>query len=229
MYNNLDNEYHVGRIVDWRRCTAYHPPLYEDGDGPSVSKSDTVQVDDLEYYGTSPISTSEYLVRFPAGMQGRKEELLRWIILEEHSLAVGVAMVRGRSSTLKGGSPEKAAGSSDKGGGGGSWRPAMVLARSALELVTVRRYLHEDEGDGTLFAGMNAWTNRNSARRAGVDDRKNDRWALASFFGEEQHALLRLHDEARDLGLGEGAVAAGMNGNKRSSVDAPLAGGGCQD
>ena len=27
----------------------------------------------------------------------------------------------------------------------------------------------------------------------------DDRWGLASFFGEEQHALLRLRDETRDI------------------------------
>lgn len=27
LYNNLDNEYHVGRIVDWRACTVYPRPL----------------------------------------------------------------------------------------------------------------------------------------------------------------------------------------------------------
>ncbi|KAL7531908.1 hypothetical protein ACHAXR_004302 [Thalassiosira sp. AJA248-18] len=179
LYNNLDNEYHVGRIVDWRTCTVY-PPLYDKNDsGPSVSKNNTVQMKDLEYYGIGPISTSEYLVRFPAGLQGRKKELLRWIVLEEHSIAVGVSLIQGKTAKLKGGSVK-------------GWKPAMVLARSALELVTVRQFLHEDD-DGHLFAEMKGGGDGGGGY--GVDDR----WALASFFGEEQHALLHLRDEARDL------------------------------
>jgi len=126
-------------------------------------------------------------------MQGRKKELLRWVMLEEHSLAVGVSLVWGKTSKLVGGvatptgkdSNVNAAVNSD-----GLWKPAMVLARSALELVTVRQFLHEDE-DGNLFAAMDG-----EGRGGGKPD---DRWALASFFGEEQHALLRLRDETRDL------------------------------
>ncbi|KAL9188149.1 hypothetical protein ACHAXT_006527 [Thalassiosira profunda] len=178
LYNSLDDEYHLGRIVDFRACTAY-PPLYGVGDGPPVTKNNTVQMRDLEYYGTSSLSTSEVLVRFPAGLQGRKKQLLRWIVLEEHSLAVGVSLIQGQTSKLRGVTHEK-------------WKPAMILARSALELVTVRQFLHEDE-EGALFANMRLGGSERDATRP------DDRWALTSFFGEEQHALLRLRDEARDL------------------------------
>lgn len=167
LYNNLDNEYHVGRIVDWRSCSAY--PDFP-GNEPSASDSNTVSVNDLEYFGTGAISTCEFLVKFPAGVNGRRKELLKWIVLEEHSLAVGILLIQGKPSTSK------------------AWTPAMVLARTSLELVPVRRHLHEDES-GELFAKL-----KDKAAKSG-----EQRWALASFFGQETHALLDLNNEARDL------------------------------
>ena len=198
LYNNLDNEYHVGRIVDWRTCTVY-PPLYNDinNPGPYVSKNNTVQINELEYYGIGPLSTTEFLVRFPAGLQGRKKELLRWIMLEEHCCAVGVSLIHGKITKFKTGGA----------GGGctnvGEWKPGVILARSALELVTVRSFLHEDE-DGNLFATMTKKSKGKGKSGSGGGSvspyyKGADRWALASFFGEEELHLLHLRDEARDL------------------------------
>jgi len=110
-------------------------------------------------------------------------------MLEEHSLAVGVSLIEGKTTMKKAG-----------GVGGGTtnideWKPAMVLARSALELVTVRQFLKEDD-KGNLFAAANMTTKGKSKSDSLKGD---DRWALASFFGGEQHELLHLRDEARDL------------------------------
>ena len=165
LYNNLDNEYHVGRIVDWRSCSAY--PDFA-GNEPSASDDNTVSINDLEYFGTGIISTCEFLVRFPAGVNGRRKELLKWIVLEEHSLAVGIGLIEGKSSK--------------------AWTPAMVLARTSLELVPVRKHLHEDDS-GELFAKL-----KDKSAKSGEQC-----WALASFFGQETHALLDLNNEARDL------------------------------
>ena len=219
LYNNFDNEYHVGRIVDWRASTVY-PPLYDSysNNAPHVSKDDTVQMSDLEYYGIGPLSTTEFLVRFPAGLQGRKKELLRWIMLEEHCFAVGISLIEGRRTTYKTG-----------GAGGGTasvhdWKPAMILARSALELVTVRSFLHEDT-DGILFATMTAANSSKSKDAVGGGDsslKGGDRWALAAFFGEtgeEEHALLHLRDEARDLKC---LTAAPSDNMKVDLLDDPL-------
>ena len=111
-------------------------------------------------------------------------------MLEEHSLAVGVSLIEGKTSMKKAG-----------GVGGGTtnideWKPAMVLARSALELVTVRQFLKEDD-KGNLFAVANMTTKGKSKSDSAL--KGDDRWALASFFGEEQHELLHLRNEARDL------------------------------
>jgi len=225
LYNNLDNEYHVGRIVDWRTCTVY-PPLYTNhgnsGNLP-VSKNNTVHMNDLEYYGIGPLSTMEFLVRFPSGLQGRKKELLRWIMLEEHSLAVGVSLIQGKTAKIKGGGGNH----HPNNNGCGLWKPAMILARSALELVTVRQFLHEDE-QGNLFANMKAQAGKkkppsrsSNASVGGInnaaEDNKDDRWALASFFGEEQHALLRLRDEARHLLVDVVAVDDSVNSTSVSA------------
>lgn len=168
LYNSLDNDYHVGRIVDWRSCSAY--PDFS-GNEPSASDRNTVSINDLEYFGTGAISTCEFLVKFPAGVNGRRKELLKWIVLEEHSLAVGISLIQGKTSKSN------------------VWKPAMVLARTSLELVPVRQHLFEDE-EGELFAKLKDEQAKSGERYC---------WALASFFGEETHALLELSNESRDL------------------------------
>ncbi|KAL3760765.1 hypothetical protein ACHAWU_003673 [Discostella pseudostelligera] len=225
LYNNLDNEYHVGRIVDWRKCTVYPRPTslppYEYIDAQTVrdegslmspthnqndSKNNAaavlnhISIDQLEYYGIGPLSTCEFLVRFPSGLQGRRKELLKWIMLEEHSLAVGMSLILGKKSK------PSLSRSVD-------WKPAMILVRSALELVTVRSFLHEDDR-GNLFATM---TTERENTLAG------DRWALASFFGEEQHDLLRLRDETCDLHDNPNLLlmdASGVNGKVKNEEGA---------
>lgn len=166
LYNNLDNEYHGGRIVDWRSCSAY--PGFSVNE-PSASDENTVSIDDLEYFGTGVISTCEFLVRFPAGVNGRRRELLKWIVLEEHSLAVGICLIEGKASK--------------------TWTPAMVLARTSLELVPVRKHLDEDDS-GALYAKLKDKTTKSGQKQY---------WALASFFGQETYAVLDLNNEARDL------------------------------
>jgi hypothetical protein len=161
-----------------------------------------ISIDQLEYYGIGPLSTCEFLVRFPSGLQGRRKELLKWIMLEEHSLAVGMSLILGKKSK------PSLSRSVD-------WKPAMILVRSALELVTVRSFLHEDER-GNLFAKMTT---------EGVNTHAGDRWALASFFGEEQHDLLRLRDETCDLHDNPNLLlmdASGANGRVKNEEGADL-------
>lgn len=189
LYNNLDNEYHVGRIVDWRSCSAY--PDFS-GNEPSASDGNTVSINDLEYFGTGVISTCEFLVKFPAGVNGRRKELLKWIVLEEHSLAVGISLIQGKVSKSK------------------AWTPAMILARTSLELVPVRQHLHEDQESGELFAKLK-------------DKTAEQCWALASFFGQETHALLDLNNEARDLMSNYSGDEDSDGSEKLISVAVPLA------
>ena len=176
LYCNLDNEYHSGRILDWRTCSVY--PHSNEGMQQKLEDNSKHRshISDLGYYGTGAISTCEFLVCFPAGDQGREKELMQWMLLEEHSLAVGIALVRGQYGWEK----------YDK------WKPAMVLARSALELVPVRQFLYEGPR-GELFAKMTRDGKDHPMKYA------KDFWALTSFFGGDDYALLNLRREMRGL------------------------------
>jgi hypothetical protein len=174
LYCNLDNEYHNGRIVDWRTCSVYPNTKTE-----KLHRSQkSVHVSKLDFYGAGPLSCCEFLVHFPAGDGKRKKEVSQWMILEEHSLAVGITLVRGQYD-IKSHSPEK-------------WRPAMVLARSALELVPVREFLQEGAG-GELF-GQKKLEEAESGISA-----TDDLLALTSFFGSKDHEVLNLRSEMKGL------------------------------
>jgi len=118
MYCPYTDSYHTGRIIDWRSAI---PP----GEDPH---SDDIQ---NKYYGTGAIATTEYLTRYPKGLEGRKKTVYHWIVLEEHSCAISLSMVM----ALK-----------DKGRGLNGWKPAHIMYRTALELIPVRNLLmHREE------------------------------------------------------------------------------------
>ena len=100
LYSPNDNQYHTGRIVEWRKV------------GHCV-----------KFWGSTEISHCEFLVRFQAGMDSRKVPYRAWIILEEHSCAIGVSMVWAHHKKV--------------------WRPAMTWLRTSLELLPVRSQLDE--------------------------------------------------------------------------------------
>ena len=119
LYCPVDNSYHTGRIVDWRAATVY-----------SLKDRNHSCKESAPFYGSGEVGTSEFLVRFAPGMEGRKLLLLQWIILEEHSLAVGTSLIFGQ---LK------------KGRGLSGWKPAQTLLRTSLELVPVRHLLERED------------------------------------------------------------------------------------
>ena len=108
VYCSKDNQYHTGRIIDWRSAVA-------PGIEPAIARG--------QYYGKGIQSSTEFLARFPCGLNGRKRTLLQWMILEEHSCAVSTSIVM----TLR-----------DKGRGMNGWRPAQIMLRSCLELIPIR-------------------------------------------------------------------------------------------
>lgn len=75
LYCTTDNQYHTGRIIDWRSAL---PP------GMELKN---------QFYGRGFIGATEFRVRFAAGMNGRKRTLLKWILFEEHSCAVSTSLV----------------------------------------------------------------------------------------------------------------------------------------
>lgn len=82
LYNPISNQYHTGRIVDFRFKSA--------SDCMAAVVHDATSVND-----------AEFLVRFAAGKDGRKKPYHHWINLEEHALAVGSEPVWARMPTTK--------------------------------------------------------------------------------------------------------------------------------
>lgn len=119
MYCPYTDSYHTGRIIDWRSAI---PP----GDDPH-----SAEVKD-RYYGSGAIAMTEYLTRYPKGLEGRKKTVYHWIVLEEHSCAISLSIVM----ALK-----------DKGRGLNGWKPAHIMYRTALELIPVRNLLMHSEGE----------------------------------------------------------------------------------
>ena len=78
LYCPIDNQYHSGRIIDWRKAT--HSDCFWD----------------------SEVADIEYFVRFTAGIDFRKKQYEQWIVFEEHSLAVASTLIWGMNLQRKG-------------------------------------------------------------------------------------------------------------------------------
>jgi len=178
VYCPMDNNYHVGRIVDWRRATT---TVYSSGIQTRVHSSKTRRFSDAYHAastskgGGGEIPMCEYLVRFPAGMNGRKVTIHQWLILEEHSVAVSVNLIwghehRGSRGFLNG------------------WKPAQILIRTSLELIFVQHLMEKAKKRSV------SGNNDNDINEVG-----SDLWALAQFFGSDRHRVLRLRDETCDF------------------------------
>lgn len=123
LYCPADNNYHTGRIVDWRSASNMHFKSNSHRNRTHVINNAD------QYHGKGMIASSEFLVRFAPGTEGRKTLLLQWLILEEHSLAVSSTIIWGQLR---------------KGRGLSGWRPAQTLIRTSLELVPVRHLLETE-------------------------------------------------------------------------------------
>mmetsp|Transcript_18695 Transcript_18695/g.28401 ORF Transcript_18695/g.28401 Transcript_18695/m.28401 type:complete len:615 (+) Transcript_18695:143-1987(+) len=146
LYCPVGNQYHSGRIVDWRRAN-FCNEFWES------------EVDDVEY-----------LVRFPAGKDYRKTVYRQWLILEEHSLAVGSTLIWGMNFPRKGVS---------------GWNPGQTWLRTSLEMFPVQKYLSQKQNQIYNFDD-----------KVGSEDRS---WALVSFWGEDEHHITCLRDESVDF------------------------------
>lgn len=118
LYCPDDNNYHNGRILDWRRATHLRP----------ISATAPSHAKDFQYGNISEIACCEFLVAFPAGMDFRKRTIHQWMILEEHSLAVGTSLIWALHTRNK------------------EWTPALTWLRTSLELMPILERLSEDEG-----------------------------------------------------------------------------------
>ena len=108
----LDQGYHIGRILDWRLASHHRAP----------------------FFGQDRIASSEFLVRWVQKKDGRI--LHWWIVLEEHAVAVGIALVYAKKGHKS--SPYS------------KWKPGFLLLRSALEVVPWRRDIIEQGSWGLI-------------------------------------------------------------------------------
>lgn len=137
LYCTVDCRYHTGRIIDWRYFAS------------------SIACDELT-------TQTEYLVRFRAGVDGRKIALHRWIRLEDHAVMVGLFMIWikvVRTVTESGQSNSKNNGNSDgnknqllKTRKIYSYRPAQIMLRSAFEMISVRDIsIHDENNTVSVF------------------------------------------------------------------------------
>jgi hypothetical protein len=120
LYCPEGNQYHHGRILDWRRANHLEPISVE-----SLERSADA------FHGSTEIAQCEFFVSFPAGMDYRKTPYRQWMILEEHCLAVATSLVWGEMTRKRGIL---------------GWMPAQVWLRTSLELIPAQHELLEREG-----------------------------------------------------------------------------------
>ena len=161
LYCPLDDNYHSGRIVDYRALpTNLHNSKKFSKQLSSNSASSSNYWPNDDFFATKV----EFLVRFvPGSDEYRKTLLYRWIRLEEHSLAVGTHLVWGKFSTpavsptnatanngatvtAQFGSTSAANGTAPEGVAT-AWQPALLFLRTSRELMPVLHLLQEDEGE----------------------------------------------------------------------------------
>jgi len=102
------------------------------------------------------IARTQYLVRFRAGIDGRKIPVHQWIFLEEHAVSVGVGLVwadpSGQTGDNTEASDETQKASNMKATATISkpsvhYRPAQIVVRSALEMLPVKKLNSFKGGD----------------------------------------------------------------------------------
>lgn len=118
LYCPVGNSYHNGRIIDWRRATHLRP----------IMSSSPQDGHNFLFGEMSEFARCEFLVSFPAGLDFRKRTVHQWMILEEHSLAVGTSLIWCLHECKKGLSP------------------GITWLRTSLELIPVLEMLSEAEG-----------------------------------------------------------------------------------
>lgn len=126
LFNPIEDAYHVGRIVDYKT-------IEEVEMNPSLSPNSRSSVESYRF--DDAIGRTQYLVRFRAGVDGRKIPVHQWIFLEEHALNVGVALVWGDTGTAANVKCDNTSGCEDISL---HHRPAQVMFRTAIEMIPVK-------------------------------------------------------------------------------------------
>jgi Arc/MetJ-type ribon-helix-helix transcriptional regulator len=187
LYCPLGNGYHNGRIVSARRRNLWS----------QLSNNDVDDGDDNDQGAAAAAATSsnaiteddwvdEYLIRFHAGLDGRKTTLHWWVVLEEHSLAVATTLIWGDFGNKNG----------FKG-----YKPGRLWVRTTRELLPVRHLLREELGQ-VVFMETNKSSTATTISRASNSKKRTLCWGLAqSFgdFGDDGFKVLHLQNSATDL------------------------------
>ena len=146
------------------------------------------------------VGRTQYLVRFRAGIDGRKIPVHQWMFLEEHAVAVGVGLIwantsgqtgdKVRASNEASDSTQKASNVKVPAKPRMHYRPAQIVVRSILEMLPVKKLNTLQERD--------------------------DVFALAHYFHRDFHYAILKFDRA----MPANAVAA--NGGSADSREDPL-------
>ena len=169
LYCPEDNTYHVGRIISFRK----HARPYVATTNPVARPSQEEILNNCQppesFFGHGGHMELEFLVRFRSGTEGRKVPVHRWIVFEEHALAVTCAVVWGRVK-------------------GNPWWPAQTVYRSCLEVLHgfISKHFDGVEIDGGV-----------GSDEVGKQHKQHKSHAL--FFGEQTNCTLDLVNDATNF------------------------------
>lgn len=173
VYDAFCNDYHTGRIVDYRKAINIEPSM-------GVPVCATANPTDVA--GGLPYDSVEYLIRFAAGKDNRKSTYYHWIVLEEHALAVGLNLVWSRNQ------PRSTV-----------WKPSIMWFRTARELVPVQHLLDAERGE-IFFRTRSAFGSETMLHPVKVKKKaKRKAWALVRSFGQEEYALIDTKQNSIDF------------------------------
>ncbi|CAB9504825.1 Histone-lysine N-methyltransferase [Seminavis robusta] len=224
LYCPLDDNYHSGRIVDYRRVPPNLHHIHPSKKSAKSSKAAAFLPND-DFFA----SQVEFLVRFNPGSgdEYRKKLIYKWLRLEEHSLAVGTHLIWGRfhhpGATSSGdppASPKKGPGVAAQSGPQASWQQACVFLRTSRELMPVLHLLQEKLGEVNYhpasLMGSKSSKKKDSSGSYAIPKtpKKTPAFCLAKRFGVtqpmaqsienpalsgESYKMLHVTDQIRDL------------------------------
>ena len=168
------------------------------------------------------VGRTQYLVRFRAGIDGRKIPVHQWIFLEEHAVAVGVGLVWANPSGQTGDKVATSNEASDNTHEASNvkviakprmhYRPAQIVVRSILEMLPVKKlnkfkegedlfalahYFHRDFHYAILKFDWNIPGDTGAAKGGGTDSSKDTLKMVAADFIRPPPNLQKAIREAR--------------------------------
>ena len=196
LYCPIDNSYHVGRIIDMRKRQRNKRNIQTCTN--SNHEESNKDHNDRERY---PLNQVEFLIRFRAGMNGRKITVHGWIVLEEHSLMVGIMLIWVQFNLLlsQNLSKKRIKGYNDDYDSQNNninnhackkqlipyYSPAQVMLRSGLEMLAL------NENKSSSVSNLSANLNNDEKKSTSKENTNN---AFVLFFGKDinTHASINM-------------------------------------